>query len=311
MSLIDRLRRRPTPVADDEFSPMPGFRIEYGEETQFTVDPDVLALMRSGQAQRTAQEQFYVLDMLAEEGRAAVLDDGFVVPAEEIARLDDDEARVLNLPKRFTGKIIATTHRWTASPGFRIELELQIGAHPSPVRRRGPVVKVDGTLYRVSVPLLRALQAIDDHRSLEESRRTESENVRLVARLQAAQRLATASRDAADRDPTFDLPLGSLDHFTTVSPCGSCPSVGTSSTDSSVRRALTMRAPRFCALTTRSCCLSPSTWPVSRRSGVVRTSRESRSPHSLRPRARSTTRISSTSSPTSGCASSGSASSHR
>jgi len=218
MSLIDRLRRRPTPVADDEFSPMPGFRIEYGEETQFTVDPDVLALMRSGQAQRTAQEQFYVLDMLAEEGRAAVLDDGFVVPAEEIARLDDDEARVLNLPKRFTGKIIATTHRWTASPGFRIELELQIGAHPSPVRRRGPVVKVDGTLYRVSVPLLRALQAIDDHRSLEESRRTESENVRLVARLQAAQRLATPSRDAADRDPTFDLPLGSLDHFTTVSP---------------------------------------------------------------------------------------------
>ena len=76
MGLLERLRRKPS-VPDDAISPMSGFRIDYGEETRFIADGEALRLMHDGLAQWSAQEQFYVLDMLAEEGRAEVRDDGF------------------------------------------------------------------------------------------------------------------------------------------------------------------------------------------------------------------------------------------
>ena len=219
MSLIHRLRRRAS-VPDDAFSPMPGLRIVYGEATRFTSDHQALSLMREGLAQRTAQEQFFVLDMLVEDGRATADEDGFTVPAEEIARLEEADAELLGLPPLFTGALATTVHRWTASLDFRIDLDLRVGAHPVSPDRRGPVILVDGSLLRVSLPLLRALRALDDHASLSREARTEAENVRLVARLQAAQLLATGSHDASARDDHFHLSLGALDKFSTVVPTG-------------------------------------------------------------------------------------------
>jgi hypothetical protein len=203
---------------DDDFSPMAGFRVEYGEDTRFLIDTEGLKLMRGGQAQRTAQEQFYVLDMLADEGRATALPDGFAVAAEEVVRLDDDEASILSLPARFSGQVNATVHRWTAARDFHIAVELQVGPYPQTHQRRGPVVLLDGSLYRLSVPLLRTLQALDDHAALPPSQRTEDQNVRLVARIQAAQRLAAGSKDERNLDKCFTISLGALDRFSTVVP---------------------------------------------------------------------------------------------
>lgn len=220
MGLIDRFRRT-TRVPDDDFSPMPGFRTEYGETTRFIADAETLSLMRDGRAQRTAQEQFLVLDLLAEEGRATPDENGFTVPAEELARLDEEDARILALPSRFTGELRATTQRWTQSRGFRIDVDVLVGVHPEPPVRRGPLIKAGGHTYRVSVPLLRTLRALEEHEALPPGARTETANVELVARLQAAQRLATGSPDGsddADRDPSFHLALGSLDRFRTVVP---------------------------------------------------------------------------------------------
>lgn len=219
MGLIDRIRRRGTSVPDDDFSPEPGFRLDPGEETRFIADAEALARMRAGQAQRSAQEQYYLLDMLVEEGRATVRDDGFSVPAEQIARLSDDDAAVLKLPGRFGGRVHAKVHRWTADLDFRIDLTLQAGAHPEPPQRRGPLVRVNGTNYRASVPLLRTLAAMESHAALPRPARTETENVRLVAQVQAAQQLAS-SDDPEVRDPAFDLSLGALDRFRTVVPSG-------------------------------------------------------------------------------------------
>lgn len=217
MALIDRFRRRAS-VPDDAFSPMPGFRVVYGEATRFIADAETLGLMQGGRAQRTAQEQFLVLDMLAEEGRATTRDDGFTVPAEEIARLADADAELLGLPQRFTGELVASVHTWTASPDFRVDLDLRGGTHPVAADRRGPVILVEGSLHRVSLPLLRALRALDDHAALSREARTEAENVRLVARLQAANHLATESEDPGSRDAHFDLSLGALDRFSTITP---------------------------------------------------------------------------------------------
>ncbi|WP_066462956.1 DEAD/DEAH box helicase [Sanguibacter suarezii] len=217
MGLIDRLRRRAT-VPDDPFSPTPGFRIIYGEATRFVVDAETVGLMRDGHAGRSAQEQFFVLDMLAEDGRASSREDGFSVPAEEIARLDDADAIFLGLPPRFTGKFAATVHKWTESRDFRIDVDLRSGAHPVAPDRRGPVVLVDGALQRLSLPALRALRALDDHGALTKEARTEAENVRLVARLQAARQMAAGSDDVSERDARFQLSLGALDKFSTVVP---------------------------------------------------------------------------------------------
>ncbi len=132
-------------MPDDPFSPTPGFRIDFGEETRFTADGATFELMRTGLAQRKAQEQFLVLDMLVEEGRAFESREGFVVPAAEIARLDDEEATILGLPPRFAGDVHTRVHRWTSSPDFRVDLELTIGPHPVLPERRGPVVNAGGS----------------------------------------------------------------------------------------------------------------------------------------------------------------------
>lgn len=216
MGLLDRIRRRPT-VPDDDFSPMTGFRLEYGDETRFIADAETISAMRDGMAQRSAQEQFYVLDLLVDDGRAVTLPDGFVVPAEVLAQLDDGDATALRLPPRFVGAARTAVHRFTSSPDFRVDIELQVGAHPEPARRRGPVVHVGGQTYRLSVPMLQTLSAIETHAALPRTARTETENVRLVAQLQAARELAS-SDDPAVADPGFDVPLGPLDRFTTVVP---------------------------------------------------------------------------------------------
>lgn len=218
MSLIGRIRKqRPATTADDDFAPMPGFRAEFGEDTRFITDSETFALMRAGLAQRTAQEQFYVLDALADEARAVLVDGGFVVPAEEVALLAEDDARVLGLPPRFRGALRTKVQKWTASPGFRVEIDLQVGQHPEALRRRGPAVRLGGSVYRLSLPLLRALRAVDDHAALPPAERTEANNVRLVAELQDARRLATSGALAA-RDKGFSLALGPLERFTTVRP---------------------------------------------------------------------------------------------
>ncbi len=217
MGLLDRLRRRPL-VPDDVFAPMPGFRVAYDEETRFTADPDVLQLMHDGLAQRSAQEQFIVLDMLAEAGRATPTPDGFLVAADDVARMDDDEATILGLASRFTGELRTMARKWTASPDFGVDVVVRTGARPELHERRGPAMTVGGTLYRLSPPALHALRAIEDHAALPHDRRTGARNVQLVAELQDAQARARDAEDLAERDPSLRLELGALDKFTTTVP---------------------------------------------------------------------------------------------
>src|SRR5690606_21635359 len=152
MGLFDRLRGRKY-VPDDEFSPMPGFRVDFGEISRFVTDAESLELMRTGAAQRSAQEQFIVLDMLAEEGRARATDDGFDVIAEELTRLPDDEAAVLKLPSKFSGEIHTSVSGVTSADNFSITLALATGRYPETPHRRGPVVRLGRELFRLSTPL--------------------------------------------------------------------------------------------------------------------------------------------------------------
>lgn len=217
MGLLDRLRGAATrahPAPGSE----PTFNVVHGEDTWFRADALTLDLMRAGRARRPAQEQFYVLDMLTEDGRATAHDEGFVVSAEEVSRLGAEEAAIIGLPPRFVGALEVSVYRWTASPDFRVDLDVRAGAHREAPERRGAVIWSGQRLHRTSAPLLRALRAVEAHAALGRSERTEAANVRLVAQLQAAQRLATGEVDEASRDEHFHLSLGALDRFATVTP---------------------------------------------------------------------------------------------
>lgn len=217
MGLIDRLQRRALET-DRNLSPVPGFRVVADELTQFVADNQALTFMRQGRAPRTAQEQYLVLDMLVEDGRAEATYDGFVMTAVEVARLEADEAAVLGLPGRFAGSIRAAVYRWTGSPEFRIDLAMYVGVHPAPWERRGAIVMVGRDSFLVSPPLLQVLRAIEQHSAITPGQRTEMQNVTLVARLQAAQHVAANSTDRAMRDTSVRFSLGALDSFTTVTP---------------------------------------------------------------------------------------------
>ncbi|WP_432543027.1 DEAD/DEAH box helicase [Kineococcus sp. SYSU DK002] len=209
MRLIDRVRRRrPEPSGPETPT---GFRQEFGRYTRFTADPETLSLVRAGQAGRRAQEQYYVLDLLCDDGQATDLDDGFAVSEDVIAGLDALDAAVLGLPSTFDGRLEARVHRYTASPDFRVELDVLVGAHPTTPDRRGPVLRVGGELHRLPTWALKALRAVEHHRSAG-SPRSEDANVRLVAELQTAKSLAEAE------SPGSSFSLGALDRFTTVVP---------------------------------------------------------------------------------------------
>ncbi len=62
------------------------------------------------------------------------------------------------------------------------------------------------------------MRALDTHSELERPTRTETDNVRLIARLQSARRLAAEADDPRLRDPAVTFRLGALDRFSTVTP---------------------------------------------------------------------------------------------
>ncbi|AEG43647.1 DEAD/DEAH box helicase [Isoptericola variabilis] len=220
MKLRDLLRK--TPMRPDVAGEPPRlFDVAHGETTTFTTTPETFAELLAGTGTRSIQEQFLVLETLADEGRARPAEDGFEVTAEELARLSDDEAQLLRLPGRFTGHLEAAFRSTTTRPDFAVDLSLRTGRYPEPFRRTGAVVTLGlaqhAETYRLSPPALRALRAVEAHQRLSPAARTEARNMRVVAELQAAQRMA-ASQDPSTNDPHFDLDLRHFEQFTTRVP---------------------------------------------------------------------------------------------
>ncbi|MGF0116027.1 DEAD/DEAH box helicase [Promicromonospora sp. Marseille-Q5078] len=220
MKFRDLLRRTPM-LPDDPAAPMPLFTVEHGDATRFTTTAETFAELLAGRGQRSAQEQFLVLESLADDGRARAVDDGFELTADEIARLPRDEAGLLRLPPRFTGAFDVTVRSVTSRPDFTVGLALRTDRYEEPFRREGATVLLGmapyARAYRLSPAALRTVRAVQTHQALAPQARSEARNARLVAELQAAQRMA-ASSDADIRDEHFALDLGHLDGFTTIAP---------------------------------------------------------------------------------------------
>ncbi|MGP5730069.1 MULTISPECIES: DEAD/DEAH box helicase [Arthrobacter] len=233
MGLLDRIRRRksgtdsgPTKVA----SQVPaGLEVQMDESgAAWTTNQESLAILEAGGGTATLADQFIVLSMLEEAGIALRLPGmGFSVSTEDIARLGEDVAEVLALPPTFSEQFSVDRRSNTTSAAFGISVRALRGEHPEPYTRAGAFLQVGDNRYRLTSPVLHALEAIETHQALGSNDRGEIANVRLIAQLQKAQREASNFRpnnldDAIDDAPSegvaFPLDLGYFQRFQTSTP---------------------------------------------------------------------------------------------
>lgn len=220
MSLRDFLRRAtgrvPAPAANAaEIEP---FAVDIDEEgVNFRLPVEDLRALRGGAVAGPAREQLIAFDILCEQGHASTLPNGYMLESDAAVRIEHELAAVIGLPPRFPGRLLTKVTGQTTSTRFAVTPMLEIEGVRVGVRRTGPVVEAGGEEYLLSPSALSALEAIDHHRSLPLESRGESENVALVASIQAAQEWAK-SDSPEFADPGFAPSLGALDSFRTVTP---------------------------------------------------------------------------------------------
>ncbi len=207
--VFSRLRMRP----DDEAAPMRRFQVTFDDDgANFVTTPEDLDLLRRGEGQRSTQEQFLVLEMMEEARTALSLPNGYAVRSQDVAAMGQEEASILGLPPLLPGRLEPKVRHNTTSRHFDVSLRVVLDDGDEVCRRTGPILNIgSATQYRLSPRALRVIRAVERHAALEMGRRSETENVRLVAEIQAAQKNAVPPDGVS-------FSLGHLDDFTTISP---------------------------------------------------------------------------------------------
>lgn len=189
MSLIDLLRSlvgadKEEAIEDVGFACTPD-----SEGLNLFVDTATFSALGRGDGSTLQKMQLIVLRMLQEQGIALPIANGFRVPSEDVAGLDDDQAQVLRLPSRYCGTYVANISGRTGSSGFRVDLSARDGNATVPFVRKGPLLYLTRSeIYRLTPAELLGIQAWEAHSELEAGERGEAANLRLMAELQTAER---------------------------------------------------------------------------------------------------------------------------
>lgn len=195
--------------------------------------PQTIAELKSGKGSAIALLQVIVLQMLVEQGDAEPLPNGYLVSSRVVAALDDEQATLLNLPRRFDHSFVAHVKGHTRKPSFGIQLFAFIDGQEHPFDIKGPYIYLGGSQhYRLSPPELSALSALVDHTNLTPNETGEAANLRLIAQLQAARRSGMLLDLGVFKNLDVVVPEG-IGVVATRLPDGSlelCPSLGDGST---------------------------------------------------------------------------------
>lgn len=156
----------------------------------FFVDPLTLRAVSEGGGNATQRLQLTVLRMLAEQGEADPIANGYRVGSDVIVALDVQTRDILRLPGLFKGSFVPEIRGSTHDSDFSIRLRARIPKGVFPFEVRGPLLCFSKRECFLQSQAERvALNALLIHSRLGERERTESENVLLVARLQVAKRM--------------------------------------------------------------------------------------------------------------------------
>ena len=225
MGLIDRLRALSRKTNVPSTVETPRFALEYTDNgVDFHVQRELFSKLRAGEGSEQAQLQYTLLSVLAEQGHATGFPNGFSLSEDAVAQLGSEEADVLGLPKFFDAKFEETISKHTNSADFSFSVVPRLGEHPEAgFERRGAIIQFRSHHFRLTPPLLTALKSIERHQELPITRRTSTENVRLVAALQTAQRShdkLVQDLDSAQIDYPREWPIhmGHFDNFQTFVP---------------------------------------------------------------------------------------------
>lgn len=159
----------------------------------FFLDQREFDLCNEGKGNPRQKLQLTLLRMLAEQGQAEEMVNGFRLMARDAAALEDEAAQLLGLPERFEGKFKAGFDGITTHSNFKPFLQVDLPDGQYPYQRKGPVFSISSTERFLLTPAqLLALEAFDHYLALSPDERGEAANLRLVASLQTAQRSGMA-----------------------------------------------------------------------------------------------------------------------
>lgn len=145
--------------------------------------------LQDNQGSAIQKIQLVVLRMLEEQGVAERFANGYRIAEEDLAGLDDEQAELLRLPRRFAGSFVSSISGRTGHSGFRVQLTVGTAEGPAPIERKGPLLYLSSTeVYRLTPAELMGISAWEQHLALPPDERGEAANLRLMAELQTAQR---------------------------------------------------------------------------------------------------------------------------
>ena len=142
--------------------------------------------IKSGNSDEYLTAQYVALQMLAEEGNAELIPNGFIVPHEVVAALDEDVHQLLRLPERWDGNASVDIKGTTGGSSFRLEVSVE-----SPANRMTAAYSVTGSIlafgnskFTISKAMYDVFSALSEHKK---SAKSESDNLLLLYALQKAQ----------------------------------------------------------------------------------------------------------------------------
>ncbi|NVK41170.1 MAG: DEAD/DEAH box helicase [Oceanospirillaceae bacterium] len=199
----------------------------------FFTTPVEFVELKAGKGSPAALMQTIVLQMLCEQGDAEELPNGYRIGSQAVAALDEEQAELLSLPPRFEGRFTAKISGHTRKSSYKVQVFVEIGGDEYPFQRKGPYLTLGSNqFYRLRPSELLALSALEQHQGLNPEQHDESENLRLMALLQTAQR-SGMKLDLSNFNTLDVVVPDDIGVIATQLPDGSlelCPSLGDGST---------------------------------------------------------------------------------
>ena len=155
---------------------------------RFYITPELLKQSNSDEASALLMHQRIGLSMLVEEGNATSIDNGFDVPAEVIAQLDDSSHALLKLPPKWCGEIKVDVKGLSKNPNFTVNIFIAgASGHQLQVQHyhlQGPLLVLSGQeRYTLTLQQLVVFSSVLKHRLLDGN---EYDNLQLIHSLQQA-----------------------------------------------------------------------------------------------------------------------------
>lgn len=155
----------------------------------FYLHLEAFKALRAGKGNALQKIQLIVLNMLLEQGIAEPTANGFHIGAEDIAGMDQEQAEILRLPKRFPGRFLTSISGRTGNSSFRVGVSIEMPEGATSFSRKGPYLYLTSTeCYWLTPSELMGLMAWERHDALAPEAKGEAANVRLMAELQTAAR---------------------------------------------------------------------------------------------------------------------------